>query len=333
MKAIVYEEYGPPEVLQLREVPKPVPKDHEVLVRNRATTVTTGDWRARSLAMPRGFRILGRLVFGVVKPRQPILGTEVAGVVEAVGKSVTRFQVGDAVFAFPGIRMGCYADYRCVPEAGAIASKPDKLSFEEAAALSFGGSTALDFLRKGAVRSGERVLINGASGGVGTAAVQLARHLGAHVTGVCSGANAELVRSLGAEHVIDYTQEDFTRRGQKYDVIIDIAGTCPYERSARALADGGRLLLVLNGLKDLFTAPWISMRGRHKVIAGPASETADNLRQLGELAAAGTFKPVIDRQYTLDQMVAAHHYVDQGHKRGNVVIRWETSDRASPLSE
>jgi len=329
MKAIVYERYGPPEVLHLKEVPKPRPKDDEVLIRIHATTVTTGDWRARSLAMPAGFGPFARAVFGFRKPRQPILGTEFAGRIDAVGRAVTRFKAGDAVFGFPGSRLGCYAEYRCMPEHGAVAPKPDNLTYEQAAALSFGGATALNFLKRGALTRGERVLVNGASGSVGTAVVQLAKHVGAHVTGVCSGANGPLVTSLGADCVIDYTQADFTQNGERYDVIVDTAGTAPFARSAASLAPGGRLLLVLGGLTDLLTAPWISLRGRYRVIAGPASEDPNDVRVLGELAARGQFRPVIDRQYPFEQIVDAHRYVDQGHKRGNVVITLNTAEEAS----
>jgi NADPH:quinone reductase-like Zn-dependent oxidoreductase len=263
---------------------------------------------------------MGRLVFGVKSPRQPILGTELAGEVVSAGTSVTRFKPGDQVFAFSGARMGCYAEYRCMPEDGAMATKPPNLTYESAAALCFGGTTALDFLRRGKLKSGERVLVNGASGSVGTAAVQLAKHFGAQVTGVCSTANLELVKSIGADHLIDYTREDFTRSGIHYDVIVDTAGTAPFDRSAGALAKGGRLLLVLGGLSELLKAPWVSMAGSKKVVAGPASERPGDVWLLGELASAGRFKPVIDRCYAFEQMVEAHRYVDQGHKRGNVVV-------------
>ena len=320
MKAIVYEKYGPPEVLRLKEVAKPVPRDNEILIKTHATTVTTGDWRARSLIMPAGFRLFSRLFFGVTKPRQPILGTELAGEIEAVGKAVSKFKVGDEVFAYPGAAMGGYAEYKCMPEDGAIALKPPNLTFEEAAALSFGGTTALDFFRRGKLQKGEKVLINGASGGVGTAAVQLARHFGAEVTGVCSAANVALVRSLGAAHVVDYTTEDFTQNGETYDVIVDTVGTAPYSRCRRSLAKHGRLLVVLGGLRDLLLAPFVSLTSGNKVIAGPASERPEDLRYLAKLAEEGRFKPVLDRRYLLAQIVEAHQYVDTGRKRGNVVL-------------
>jgi NADPH:quinone reductase-like Zn-dependent oxidoreductase len=221
MKAIVYERYGPPDVLELREVPNPTPKDNEVLIKTHATTVTSGDRRVRSLDVPAGFGLISRLVFGVLRPRKHILGSELTGEVESVGKEVSKFKVGDPVFAYGGAGMGCYAEYRCMPEDGAVALKSANLTYGEAAALSLGGTTALDFLRRGKLQSGEKVLVNGASGGVGTAAVQLAKHFGADVTGVCSTANVELVRSLGANHVIDYTNEDFTENGETYDIIVD----------------------------------------------------------------------------------------------------------------
>jgi NADPH:quinone reductase-like Zn-dependent oxidoreductase len=326
MKAIVYERYGPPDVLELREVEKPAPKDDEVLIKIHATTVTSGDWRARSLDLPAGFGLIGRLVFGIRRPRQPILGTELAGEVESVGKDVRKFKVGDQVFAFSGAGMGCYAEYRCMPENGAVALKPPSLTYDEAAALSFGGTTALDFFRRGKLQSGERVLVNGASGGVGTAAVQLARHFGADVTGVCSTANVELVRSLGATHVIDYTKEDFTQNGQTYDVIVDTVGTAPFSRSKASLKEGGRLLLVLGGLSDLLQVPWVSLTSGKKVVAGPAAERPDDLRLLAELAQTGTFRPVIDRRYPFEQIAEAHSYVDTGRKRGNVIITLDQDD-------
>lgn len=320
MKAIVYKKYGPPEVLQLQEVETPAPKDNEVLIQIHATTVTSGDWRVRSLIAPLGFGFIMRLVLGFSKPRQPILGTELAGVVVSVGKAVRKFKVGDAVFAFSDMAMGCYAEYKCMPQDGALALKPPNLSFDEAAALSFGGTTALSFFRRGKLQRGERVLINGASGGVGTAAVQLAKHFGAQVTGVCSAANVDLVKSLGADHVIDYTQQDFTQNGQTYDVIVDNVGTAAFSRCKSSLKKEGRLLMVLGALPQMLQIPWVSMTSDKKIIAGPASASAEDLRFLAELAVAGQFKPVIDRRFPFEQMVQAHRYVDTARKRGNVVI-------------
>ncbi len=320
MKAIVYEKYGPPEVLQLKEVEKPVPKSNEVLIKTHAATVTSGDWRVRSLNVPFGFGFITRLVFGISRPRQPILGSELAGVIEAVGKDVRKFNVGDPVFVFSDVAMGCYAEYKCMAENGAVVAKPSSLTFEEAAALSFGGTTALDFLRRGKLQSGESVLVNGASGAVGTAAVQLARHFGAIVTGVCSTANVALVRSLGAAHVIDYTQEDFTRNGKAYDVIIDTVGTAPFSRSNVSLKEGGRLLMIVAGLPDILQALWVSITGNRQVIAGPTTVRVEDLHFLAGLAEVGEFKPVIDRCYPFEQIAEAHHYVDTRRKKGNVVI-------------
>ncbi|NCJ08756.1 zinc-binding dehydrogenase [Synechococcales cyanobacterium C] len=322
MKAVVYTKYGAPDVLQIKEVAKPTPKDNEVLIKIHATTVTSGDWRVRSLQMPVGFGLMARPIFGLFRPRQPILGTELAGVIEAVGKDVQKFKIGDPVFAFSGAAMGCYAEYKCMPAEGAVLPKPSNLTDEEAAALSFGGTTALDFLKRANIQKGETVLVNGASGGVGTAVVQLAKYFGADVTGVCSTANLELVRSLGADHVIDYTKADFTKNEKTYDIIIDVVGTAPFSRSKDSLNAGGRLLLILSGLPGLLLAPWVSMTHNKTVIAGPAAERVEDLRFLATLAESGEFKPVIDRCYPLEQIVEAHRYVDTGRKRGNVIITW-----------
>ncbi|HKL17517.1 MAG TPA: NAD(P)-dependent alcohol dehydrogenase [Halalkalibaculum sp.] len=320
MKAFIVTTYGSPEVLQLRDVEKPTPKDHEVLIRVIATTVSSGDWRIRSLDVPTGFKTISRLIFGFSKPRQPILGTEFSGEIESIGSSVTGFRVGDPVFGYSDSKMGAHAEYLCMPEDGAIAIKPANLSFEEAAALSFGGATALNFFRRGNLQSGEKVLVNGASGAVGTAAVQIARHFGAVVTGVCSTRNIELVRSLGASHVIDYTAEDFTKNSETYDIIMDTAGTAPFSHCKESLTKGGRLLKVLGSMPDMLQAPMVSMISDKKVIAGPASGSREDLQFLAELAEKGEYKPVIDRRYPFEQMVEAHRYVDTGRKRGNVVV-------------
>lgn len=323
MKAMVYESYGSPDVLRLKEVIKPTPKDNEVLIKVHATTVTSADCRLRSLNLPRGFGLISRLIFGITKPRQPILGAELAGEIESIGKSVIKFKVGDPVFAISGFGMAAHAEYKCMPEDGAIALKPTCLAYDEAAAMSFGGTTALDFFRRGKLQRGEKLLINGASGSVGTAAVQLAKHFGAEVTGVCSAVNMDLVRSLGAMHVIDYTREDFTRNGETYDLIVDTVGTAPFSRSKNSLKEKGRLLLVLAGVPDMLPIPWVSITTSKKIIAGPAKERAEDLRFLAELAEAGEFKPVIDRRYPLEQIAEAHRYVDTGRKKGNVIITVE----------
>ena len=326
MKTIVYEKYGPPEVLEFKETDKPIPGDNEILIKTRATTVTSGDWRARSLEMPKGFGLIARLIFGIFKPRQKLLGGELAGEVEGVGRNVTRFKAGDKVFVFTGSKLGCYVEYKCMPEDGNVVLMPDNLTFAEAAALSFGGTTALDFFRKGNLEEGERVLINGASGCVGTIAVQLAKHFGANVTGVCSTANTELVSSLGADQVVDYTQQDFTKLEPKYDIVMDTVGTAPYARSKRSLKKDGRLLLVMGGILDMLRAPFVALTSRQRIVAGPAAERLDDLQRLAELAASGQLKPVIDRLYPVEQIVDAHRYVDSGRKKGNVVVTWETAE-------
>lgn len=321
MRALTYTRYGPPDVVTLSDVPTPAPKNNEVLVRIHATTVTTADWRARTLKMPPGFKLLGRLFFGVFGPRKPILGTELAGVVEAVGKKVTRFQPGDEVFAFTGARYGCHAEYRTLPEDGLIAFKPEALSFEEAAALSFGGTTALSYLRdKAGIQAGDKVLIVGASGGVGTAAVQVAKHFGAEVTGVCSTGNVEVVRALGADSVIDYTQKDFAKGDETWDIIVDTTGTVPLARCESVLNEGGRLVIVLGSFAQAIGRERPSKGSRKKVIAGVATVSAEDMRYLGKMAEEGEFRPVIDRTYPLADAREAHAYVDTGRKRGNVVL-------------
>lgn len=317
-------------MLQQKAVAKPTIKENEVLIKIHAATVTSGDLRVRSLDVPLGFGLISRLIFGVARPKQQILGTELAGVIESVGKEVRKFKVGDQVFAFSDglgtTGMGCYAEYKCMPEDGAVALKPPNLTYDEAAALSFGGTTALHFFRSAKLQRGERVLVNGASGGVGTAAVQLAKHFGADVTGVCSTANVELVRSLGAAHVIDYTKEDFTRNGETYDVIVDTVGTAPFSRSKDSLKEKGRLLQVLAGLPDMLLMPWVAMTSSKKIVAGSATGSAEALRLLAELAQAGHFRPVIDRRYPLERLAEAHSYVETGRKKGNVIITLEHDD-------
>jgi NADPH:quinone reductase-like Zn-dependent oxidoreductase len=320
VKAIVYDHYGPPDVLHLADIPTPVPRDGEVLVAIRATTATSGDARVRSMNLPAGFGLIGRLAIGVLGPRQRILGTELSGVIAAVGKGVTLFKVGDPVVAMPGVRMGCYAEFRAIPEGGAIVKKPANVSFEEAAAMSFGGITALVFFRRGKLAAGERLLVNGASGAVGTTAVQLAKHFGAHVTGVCSTGNLALVRSLGADAVINYTKEDFTKNGERYDLIMDTAGTAPFSRCKGSLMPGGRALLVLAGLPATLGGLLGSMMTDKRVVAGPAGERVEDLRQLAELAESGKYRPVIDRIFPLERVAEAHAYVDTGRKKGSVVI-------------
>ncbi len=321
MRAAVFEHYGPPAVVTLKDVPQPQPAANEVLIKIHATTVSAGDWRIRSLSVPSGFGVLVRLAFGVFKPRKRILGMELSGEIIAIGNKVTKFSVGDRVIAFTGGRLGCHAEFIALPEDAAIAPKPPGLSDIEAAALMFGGTTALDFLRdKGKLQPGERVLINGASGAVGSAAVQLAKHFGAEVTGVCGTANVELVSSLGADHAIDYTTTDFLANGERYDIIFDAVGNADWARAANALTERGRLLMVVASLPAMLRVPFVSKANGKKAIAGTAAERAEDVRLLAELAATGAYKPMIDRVYPFDEIVDAHARVESRRKRGSVVV-------------
>ena len=321
MKAYVYRRYGGPDVLRLEEVPKPTPRPDEILVKVLATTITAADRRALALDLPRGFGPMGRLVFGVTRPRKPILGLEMAGVVESVGAKVARFRPGDVVFADTGGKMGCHAEYQTVRADGAVAPKPARLSVEEAAALTFGGVTALHFLGRAKLSAGERVLVVGASGGVGTAMVQLAKHLGAHVTGVTSGRNVALVRALGADEAIDRTSEDFTQRAETYDVIADAAGATTFARCKHVLRDGGRFLVVAGDLAAVAGAPLARAAGGKRAISGVATSTKGTALALAALAEDGALKPHIDRVFPFAQLPEAHAYVATGRKRGAVVVR------------
>ena len=319
MKAAVVERYGPPEVVRIREVPKPVPANAEVLVRTFATTVNSGDARVRALRVPRGLKLPMRLKLGFTKPKNAILGFELAGRVEAVGSAVTHFQPDDRVIASRGFNFGCHAEFATVAEQGAIARIPENLSYQDAVALCFGGTTALNFFRLGKLTAGEALLINGASGAVGTMAVQLAKHFGAEVTAVCSGANAELVRGLGADHVIDYTTDDFTRNGQRYDVIMDNQGNAPYSRVKGSLKPGGRFLMVVGNLWQMLAA------SRQKATVNSSANdssttTTDRYHTLLSLAEDGALRPVIDSVLPFAEIVDAHRRVDGGHKVGSVVL-------------
>jgi len=320
VKAAVYDTYGTPDVVRVMEMPVPQPQDNEVLIRVRATTVTAGDWRVRSLTLPPGLGFVGRLMLGYPPPRQPILGSELSGVIDAIGRTVTRFKVGDEVVAFDGAKMGCHAEFKVMAEDRPIVLKPASLGFDEAAAQSFGGTTALHFLRKANIQPGQSVLVVGASGSVGTALVQLAKHFGAIVTGVTSTSNADLVRSIGADEVIDYTAHDFATGGKSFDIIADATGTVSFPRARRCLKRGGRLLQIAGSLGEMLMAGWYSATSGKKVITGTAPERTEDLQFLADLAEQGRYRPVIDSVLPLSEIVEAHRIVDSGRKRGNVVV-------------
>ena len=320
MKAIVCTRYGPPEVLQLRDVEKPILKDNEVLIRVHAATVTKGDCELRSLELPLLWKLFLRIGFGIRAPRKKILGQELAGEIESAGHAVTMFKKGDPVFANTGLHLGAYAEYDCLPEKGLVAIKPANMSYEEAAAVPVGGLHALQYLRKANVQTGHKVLINGAGGSIGTVAVQLAKYYGAEVTGVDSIEKLDTLSSIGADHAIDYTREDFTENGEKYDVIFDTVGKSPYSRSIRSLKEKGIYLLGNPGLSQMIRAPWTSRRSSKKVIGRMEPYRTEDLTFLKELIEAGEIRSVIDRRYPLEETIEAHRYVDTGQKRGNVVI-------------
>lgn len=320
MKAALVTRYGPATNVRIGEIETPVPKAGEILIRVHATTVSAADWRIRSADVPRGFGVLLRLACGISGPRRPVLGTELSGVVEAAGTRVDRFSPGDEVFAFRGIRMGAHAEYVVMPQDGKVLRIPAGLSMAEASAICFGGLTALYFLRdKARVQTGEKVLIVGAAGSVGSAAVELAKYFGAEVTGVCSAGNLEFVRSLGADHVIDYQVQDFTQNGQRYDVIMDCVGTAPYGRSKSSLASGGRLLLVVGTLGQAL-ATLVQGRGGLRVIAGGAPEKVADMATLAELCARGVYRPRIGATFPFERIAEAHALVESQHKRGNAVV-------------
>ena len=328
MKAIVYEEFGPPDVLQLQEVTKPIPKEDEVLIRNYVTTVNYGDLVARDFKhlgpsqfnMPGLFWLLARLSFGLNKPRTTILGNEFAGVIEAVGKDVTRFKPGDPVFGFRGQSMGAYVEYHCLPEDGVLAHKPANVSFEEAAAVPSGGMTALSIVRAQNIQPGQQILIIGASGGIGSHAVQIAKDAGAVVTGVCSTPRVAYVQALGADRVIDYTKEDFTQSGEPYDLVIDVLGRGTWARVKNVLKDNGRYVLISFKLKQLLQMVWTSLRGGKKVICALAPQSRDDLLALQKLMEAGKLKSIIDKRFPFAETAAAHRYAEQGGMQGHVVI-------------
>ena len=329
MKAIVRTEYGTPDVLHLTEMEKPAPKDNEILVRVYATSVNFGDLMARDFkaVSPRKFNmpfflwLPAKIAFGLGKPIITVLGSELAGEVEAVGRDVTKFKTGDQVFAYLGMNMGANAEYVCIPESGSVALKPSKLSYEEAATLPYGAIMATSLLGKANLQPGQKVLINGASGGIGSMAVQLAKYYGAEATGVCGTPRLEFVKSLGVDKVIDYTREDFTQNGETYDLIFDILGRSSFSRVRRSLKPDGIYLLSSFKMKALLDMLWTSLTGsKQKVICAFANETPENLAFVKKLVEEGRIKAIVGKSFSMEQAAEAHRYVEQGRKQGHVVI-------------
>ena len=335
MKAILHTKYGPPDVLHLEEVTKPAPKDNEILIQIYATSVNYGDIIARNFReisprkfnMPLLFWVFAKITFGLREPRINILGSEFAGEIESAGKDVKSFKQGDQVFGYLGQSMGAYAGYLCMPENGCVAIKPANMTYEEAAVVPYGAIMALNLLRKVNIQPGQKVLVNGASGGIGSAAVQLARYFGAEVTGVCGTLRLELVKSLGADKVIDYTKEDFTQSGETYDLIFDILGKSSFSRCKRSLKQNGILLFASFKMRQLFQMLWTSMIGSKKVICALAIDKQEDLIFIKELIEAGKIKSIIDRRYPLEQTAEAHRYIEKGQNKGNVVIIVELKNK------
>jgi NADPH:quinone reductase-like Zn-dependent oxidoreductase len=319
MKAITTRNYGAPSVLALEEVEKPTPKENEILVKVRTTAVTSGDARIRALNVPFGFKFITRLLFGFSKPKQPILGGVFSGLVESVGKDVSEFVVGDEVFG-ASEKFGCHAEYVSIPEKGAISIKPKNISFDEAAALPFGALTSLKYLRDfGKIKTGQKVLVNGASGALGVYGVQLAKYFGAEVTGVCSSSNVELIKSLGADEVIDYSTTDFTKNGKTYDIIYDTVGKISYKQCKNSLSEKGSMLQAAAGLSQYFQVLLTSF-SKKKIVAGVAMFNRKDLDVIKDLASSGAIVPVIGKRFPLSETATAHTYVDTGHKVGSAVI-------------
>lgn len=315
MKAAICTKYGKPEVMQLKEVDKPKPKENEILLKIYASSVTSGDARIRR-ADP--FAI--RLIFGFKRPRKSILGVVVAGEVESVGSKVSKFKVGDKVFGTTGMSFGAHAQYQCISEDGTLALIPENISYAEAAAIPFGGTAANHFLKKGNISKGQKILIYGASGAIGSIAIQLAKEYGAEVTAVCSESNAKMVKELGADHIIDYTKEDFTQNGQKYDIIFDTVGKSSFSRGMKSLNKNGTMLLASAGMGLMLRGGLTSLCGSKKVVSGVIKETADDMHFFKKLIEAGKLHAVIDKVYSLEEISIAHAHVDGGHKKGNVII-------------
>lgn len=322
MRAIICTKYGSPEVLQIKEIEKPISKSNEVLIRNKAFTVTLYDTWGRTATAPPGFGLLSRLATGIRRPKQAIFGTELAGEIESVGENVTKFKQGDQVFAFTGMDLGAYAEYHCIPEDGMLSIKPTNMTFEEAAAVPYGALTAYYFLRKANIQTGDKVLIFGASGGVGSYGVQLAKYFGAEVTGVCSTAKIGLVRSLGADKVVDYTKEDFTKSGVIYDVIFDTIGKSPFGGSKKSLKKDGYYIFSTFGLFRVFRILWNKMTS--KINFGPlgvVEENPEDLIFIKELIEKEEIRSVIDKEFSFEEIAEAHRYVDSGQKIGQVVVK------------
>ncbi|OJD65207.1 NAD(P)-dependent alcohol dehydrogenase [Bacillus sp. NH11B] len=328
MKAVVYTKYGPPDVLQLTEVEKPSPKENEILVKIKATTVTAGDIRSRSFTVPSSVWLPARIALGFKQPKKQILGMELAGEVESVGKDVTRFKKGDQIFAATQVNFGSYAEYICLPEDGAVCMKPSNITYEEAAAVPIGARTALFFLKTANIQNGQNVLIYGASGSVGSYAVQLSKYFGATVTGVCSSFNLELVKSLGADEVIDYTASDFSTIDGAYDIIFEAVNKSTFSDCMKLLKEDGTYINIVEPLPSAQML-WTKLTSRKKLILSQnAPETSEALDFLKELVENGKIKVIIDRQYTFEEIVEAHIYVEEGHKKGNVVINVKHNDHS-----
>lgn len=334
MKAIVCSQYGSPDVLKVKEVARPTPQEGEILIRVQAAPVNFGDLMARNFKavtpqqfnMPFILWLLAKFALGFSQPRVTVLGSEFAGKVEATGKNVRRFKPGDAVFGYLGQSFGAYAEYLVMSENGTVAHKPDSMSFEEAAAAPYGAIMALNLLRKANIQPGQKVLINGASGGIGSAAVQIARHLGAQVTGVCATPRMELVRALGAERVIDYTQEDFTQSGEKFDLIFDVLGKGSFSRAKSSLKPNGLYLYASFKMKQLLQMLWTSITGGQKVICAIAPGGLEDLLAVKELIEMGKIRTLIDRRFPMEQAAEAHRYVEAGGKKGSVVIVMQSTE-------
>ena len=321
MKAVVCTQYGSPDVLQIQEVDKPTPDDNDLLIKIHATTVSSGDYSVRSFTVPAGLWIPSRIALGLRKPRQSILGMELSGVVEGVGKDVTLFKPGDQVFAYSGTSFGAYAEFICLSADSAVVHKPENITYEQAAAILHGALAALYFLRdKGKLLPGEKLLINGASGAVGAAAIQLAKVIGAEVTGVCSTENVELVFTLGADYVIDYKKEDFVKNGINYDIIFDAVSKCSFTQCKDSLANNGRYILTLAGVLQYLQIFCTAISGGKRIIGGSATEKKEDLIFIQQLVSEGKLIAAIDRCYPMEHIVKAHQYAEKGHKKGSVVI-------------